>query len=63
MEPGTRVYADKGYASDGNRREVQRQGFRDGIMRKAVRGKGLSHREQMRNKCISKVRGCIERLF
>ncbi len=63
MEPGTRVYADKGYASDGNRREVQRQGFRDGIMRKAVRGKGLSHWEQMRNKCISKVRGCIERLF
>lgn len=62
-EPGMRVYADKGYASAENRQEVQRHGFRDGIMRKAMRSKGLSHWEQLRNKSISKVRGCIERVF
>ena len=62
-EPGMRIYADKGYASEKNRQEVQRHGFRDGIMRNAMRGKGLSSWEQLRNKCISKVRGCIERLF
>lgn len=62
-EPGMRVYADKGYASAENRREVLKRGFQDGIMRKAQRGQGLSHWEQVRNKCISTVRGCIERVF
>jgi len=62
-EPGIRVYADKGYASAENRSKVQSKGFRDGIMRKGTRGRMLSFWEAIRNKCISKVRGCIERQF
>ena len=62
-EAGIRVYADKGYASEENRRVIRERGLQDGIMMKACRGKKLSYWEQKRNKCISKVRGCIERLF
>ena len=62
-EPCIRVYADKGYASEENRRAVRERGMKDGIMMKACRGKKLGYWEQLRNKCISKVRGCIERLF
>ncbi len=62
-EAGIRVYADKGYASEENRRAVRERGLQDGIMMKACRGKKLSCWGQNWNKSISKVRGCIERMF
>ena len=58
-----RCYADKGYTSKANRDVVRQQGFKDGIMNKAVRGKGLTHWQKIRNKCISSVRCGIERIF
>lgn len=62
-EAGGRCYADKGYASKENREVVRRYGFKDGIMNKAARGKGLSRWEKRRNKFISSIRSGIERVF
>ena len=58
-----RCYADKGYTSKANREVVRQNGFKDGIMDKAVRGKSLTHWQKVRNKCISSVRCGIERIF
>ncbi len=58
-----RCYADKGYTSKANREVVRRNGFKDGIMNKAVRGKPLGHWEKQRNKLIARVRCGIERIF
>ena len=58
-----RCYADKGYTSKANRDVVRQEGFKDGIMDKAVRGRPLTHWQKARNKCISSVRCGIERIF
>ena len=58
-----RCYADKGYTSKANREVVRSQGFKDGIMEKATRGKQLTYWQKIRNKCISSVRCGIERIF
>ena len=58
-----RCYADKGYTSKANREVVRRNGFKDGIMNKAVRGKPLTHWEKKRNKLLARVRCGIERIF
>ena len=62
-EPGSRCYADKGYASAANRSEVCKVGLKDGIMDKAVRNKPLSFWQKIRNKLISGRRFIVERAF
>ena len=63
IEEGTKVYADKGYASKSNREMLSEKKLEDGIMHKAVRGKPLTKEEKESNKKISKNRYKIERLF
>ena len=61
--PGSRCYADKGYASAANRSAVCEAGLKDGIMSKAVRAKALSSWQKVRNKLISRCRYVVERTF
>lgn len=57
------VYADKGYASEVNRAFLKSKGVKDGIMRKAARGKPLTERQKAQNRLISKVRFKVEQAF
>jgi len=57
-----RVLADKAYASKANR-AVLRGRHRDGIMRKAARGRPLRASEKRFNKLISKRRFRVEQVF
>lgn len=57
------LFADKGYASSENRQAVRNKQMRDGIMRKAVRGKALKFSEKLFNKLISKRRFIVEQGF
>jgi transposase, IS5 family len=59
----SRVYADKGYTSAGNRKLLKRHKCKDGIMNRAYRNKPLTERERKRNKLISKKRYIVERVF
>jgi IS5 family transposase len=59
----SRVYADKGYTSVGNRELVKRYKCKDGIMNRAYRNTPLTERECKRNKLISKKRSIVERVF
>jgi IS5 family transposase len=59
----SRVYADKGYTSAGNRELLKRHKCKDGIMNRAYRNKPLTDRERKRNKLISKRRYIVERVF
>jgi IS5 family transposase len=62
--PGnSRVYADKGYASAGNRTLLKQNKCKDGIMHRAYRNRPLAERERKRNRLISKVRYIVERVF
>ena len=54
------VQSGQAYASGENRSKAQSKGFRERVMRKGTRGRVLSFWEEIRNKCISKIRGCIE---
>ena len=60
---GTRVYADKGYASASNRQFLKEHGLKDGIMRKGSRGHVITEAERVFNKLLSKTRSTIERTF
>ena len=62
-EPGSRCYADKGYASTANRSAVLKAGLKDGIMGKAARNKPLSLWQKIRNKLICSRRFIVERAF
>ena len=57
-----RVLADKAYASKANR-DMLRSRHRDGIMRKAVRGRPLRASEKRFNTLISKRRFRVEQCF
>ena len=57
-----RLYADKGYASEGNR-ELLKGKFKDGIMHRAARNRPLTKRQKLINKLISKKRYIIEQGF
>ena len=57
-----RFYADKGYASEGNR-ELLKGKIKDGIMHKAARNRPLTKRQKLINKLISKKRYIIEQGF
>lgn len=63
LPEGLRVYADKGYTSAKNSALLRERKLKDGIMGKAVRGRGLTPREKKRNLLISSSRGIIERCF
>jgi IS5 family transposase len=58
-----KVYADKGYCSQANRRFLAMNGIRDGIMRKDQINAKLTEKETQRNRWISKVRYKIEQYF
>lgn len=60
---GARVYADKGYAFNEDRDCLKDRKLKDGLMRKAVRGKPLTHWEKVRNKLISKERYIVEQCY
>ncbi len=60
---GTRIYADKGYASGDNTMKVKQRGLKDGIMQKASRGHALTFWQKLRNKLISKKRFIVEQAF
>lgn len=57
-----RIMADKAYASRANR-EALRGKYRDGIMRKAARGRPLRASEKRFNRLISKQRFRVEQCF
>ena len=56
------LYADKGYASEDNRKLLKDK-FKDGIMHKAARNRPLTDGQKEANKLISKVRYIIEQDF
>ena len=58
-----RLLADKGYASQDNRRTIRSKRLKDGIMHKAVRGSPLKYSQKIFNKLISKRRYIIEQGF
>jgi IS5 family transposase len=59
----SRVYADKGYTSAGNREILKQHACKDGIMNRAYRNRALTERERKRNKFISKRRYIVERVL
>ncbi len=63
LQPRAAVLADKGYASAKNREYLQDQGYTDGIMSRAVRGRSLTEEETARNKSISLFRYVVEQTF
>jgi IS5 family transposase len=58
-----KIYADKGYCGQDNRKFLSRNEIADGIMRKDYKNAKLTEREHERNKMISKVHYKIERYF
>jgi IS5 family transposase len=56
------LYADKGYASEDNRKLLKDK-FKDGIMHKAARNHPLTDGQKEANKLISKIRYIIEQDF
>jgi len=63
IKPGTKVHADKGYASRDNRKIIKHRKLVNGIMKKAARGHPLNEKEKSWNKKISQVRYKVERTF
>lgn len=63
LPEGTELLADKGYASAANRAALRERGLKDGIMHKAVRGRGVTLQEQSRNNEIKSKRWVIEQSF
>jgi transposase, IS5 family len=57
-----RLYADKGYTSQNNRKLIQGK-FKSGIMYKAQKNKPLTERQKLANKLISKKRFIVEQGF
>ncbi len=63
IRPGTKVHADKGYASRENRKIIRHRKLVNGIMKKGVRNHPLNEKEKIWNKKISQVRYKVERTF
>jgi IS5 family transposase len=63
LEPGTRVYADKGFSGEPNREVLKGHRLKNGIMYRAARGSPLSKRQKDFNKKVSQIRYVIERTF
>ena len=60
---GRRIYADKAYGFKENRNSLKEKKLKDALMRKAVRGRELTHWEKILNKLISKERYIVEQNF
>ncbi|MEP6605256.1 MAG: transposase, partial [Nitrosospira sp.] len=58
-----RVYADKGYASAGNRAALRDRQIKSAIMHRAYRNKPLTARQIKANKLIGKIRYIVEQSF
>lgn len=63
LRPGTAVSADKGYASESNRKKLATKGLIDQIMHKSARNRPLSEAQRAINKQLSAVRSRVERVF
>lgn len=62
-QPLGKVYADKGYDSEENRRLVELRGGSDGIKRRKKPGEPDSEDDKERNREIEQVRYAVERTF
>jgi IS5 family transposase len=62
-EPIEKVYADKGYYGEPNRRFLSMNYIEDGVMRKNTKSTKLTDYEKERNKQISKKRYIVEQYF
>ena len=58
-----RVYADKGSASNANRKFLRKHKIKSAIMHRAYKNKPLSARQKLANKLISKKRYIVEQCF
>lgn len=58
-----RLYADKGYASQANRRALHQRRIKSAIMHKAQRNRPLTERQKRANKLISRRRYIVEQCF
>jgi IS5 family transposase len=63
LRRGTELFADKAYASAKNRDFLEQCGYRDGIMKRAVRGRPLTEDQKSFNKRISRIRYKVEQGF
>lgn len=63
IKPRTRVYADKGYASQENNKILVAKKLKNGIMKKAKKNSPLLEIEKIINKKFSQTRYKIERTF
>lgn len=61
--PGSRCYADKGYAGQKMDDYLKTKRMRNGIQRKGWRNRPLTERDLVRNRLISKYRYKVERTF
>jgi len=57
------VYADKAYYDKERAEELKVKGIKNGLLKKAARGKPLSEADKVRNKKLSKIRAQVERPF
>lgn len=62
-EESKEVYADKGYASDPQKRSLEKAGIYCGIMDKGVRNRCLTSEQKESNKTKSRIRSNVERVF
>lgn len=58
-----RLYADKGYASQGNKDWLRSKRIKNGLMEKAKGNRPLTHWQKVLNRMISRVRYRIEQGF
>ena len=63
LPEGTRLRADKGFASADNRQKLKDKKLKSGIMYKAARGRKLTKWQKQFNRLISKTRWRIEQCF
>lgn len=63
LDPGTRLMTDKGFASKENREILRSKKLKTGLMYKATKSNGLTEKQSLFNKLVSKVRWRIEQCF
>ncbi|WP_371440875.1 transposase, partial [Porphyromonas sp. HMSC077F02] len=56
LQKGVMVLADKGYTSKANREHLAGHGLKDGIMRKATKGKPLGDKDKEFNRQIVSIK-------
>jgi len=57
------IYGDKAYYDQKRAEELEAKGIKNGLMKRAARGKPLSEEDKKRNKEISRIRSQVERPF